>query len=181
MGRGKGGGGGGDSSFEDSLIVEVEGHRMADKVLGAGLEAELLVDKFHRVSVEVNAWRALRVSVAAQRVEGAERARERRPAPPPDQSLVRLTLVRDGVVVLPILKEFEELLRPPLLKDTHEARPEGLHLGRGHLGNSAVTVDERARDLAKLEVPEDVGVDQNLGELARGNNELGNQVDGPWR
>lgn len=37
----------------NSLVIEVEGHSMADKVLCTGLEAELFVDGFHAVGIEV--------------------------------------------------------------------------------------------------------------------------------
>ena len=37
------------------LVIEVEGHGMADKVLGAGLETEFFVDRFHAIFVEVDA------------------------------------------------------------------------------------------------------------------------------
>ena len=36
------------------LVIEVEGHGVADKVLSTGLETELCVDSFHSIHVKVN-------------------------------------------------------------------------------------------------------------------------------
>ena len=36
------------------LVVKVKSHGVADKVLGAGLETELVVDSFHAVLIEVD-------------------------------------------------------------------------------------------------------------------------------
>ena len=38
-----------------SPVLEVEGHGVADKVLGTGLEAELFVNGFHAVRIEIDA------------------------------------------------------------------------------------------------------------------------------
>ena len=38
-----------------SLVVEIECHGVADKVLSAGLETELFVDVFHAVRIKVDA------------------------------------------------------------------------------------------------------------------------------
>ena len=82
------------------------------------------------------------------------------------------------VLILPPLKELEELLCPPLLKQTHERTANSLHLVTWDLGNLAITVDEAARDLLELQVTSDVGVHEDLGELAGRDNELRNEVDG---
>ena len=83
------------------------------------------------------------------------------------------------VVIPPVLDELKELFGPALLKEAHERAPDGLHLGRRHFGDPAVAVDERGRDLLELEIAEDVGPDENLDELARGNDEFGHEVDRP--
>ena len=82
------------------------------------------------------------------------------------------------VLVLPALEELKELLRPPLLKETHERALQRLHLVTGNLGDLAIAVDERAGDLLELEIAGDISVDEDLGELARRDDELRDQVDG---
>lgn len=86
--------------------------------------------------------------------------------------------MRSGVIILPVLQELEKLLRPPLLKEAHERAPDSLHLVTRDLRDLPVAVHEAARDLLELEVPGDVGVHEDLGELARGDDELGDQVHG---
>ena len=88
------------------------------------------------------------------------------------------TLVSSRVLVLPALKELEELLCPPLLKETHKRALDRLHLRTRHLGDLAIAVDITAGDLLELEVPSDVGVDEDASELSRGDDELGNEIDG---
>ena len=82
------------------------------------------------------------------------------------------------VLVLPVLQELEELLRSPLLKETHERTPHSLHLVTGDLRDLAITVDEAASDLLELEIPSDFGVYEDLGELARRDDELGDEIYG---
>ena len=82
------------------------------------------------------------------------------------------------VLVLPVLQELEELLRSPLLKETHERTPHSLHLVTGDLRDLAITVDKAAGDLLELEVAGDIGVDKNAREFSGGNDELGNEIDG---
>ena len=91
--------------------------------------------------------------------------------------VVRRTLVGSGVLVLPVLEELKELLRPPLLKQAHERALESLHLIAGDLGDLAIAVDEAARDLLELEIASDVGVNEDLGQLSSGDDEFGNEVD----
>ena len=82
------------------------------------------------------------------------------------------------VIVLPVLEELEELLRATFLKETHERATNGLHLCAGNLRDLAVTEDEGAGDLLELEVARNIGVDEDLGELAGCDDELGHQVHG---
>lgn len=82
-----------------------------------------------------------------------------------------------GIIVPPPLKKLEELLCPPLLKQAHERATDGLHLVTWDLGNLAITIDEAARDLLELKVASDVGVDEDLGQLARGDDELRDEVN----
>ena len=88
------------------------------------------------------------------------------------------TLVSGRILILPALEELEELLRPPLLKKTHERALDRLHLRAGDLGDPAIAVDETACDLLELEVTGDIGVDEDASELSRGDDELGNEIDG---
>ena len=80
------------------------------------------------------------------------------------------------VLVLPALQELEELLRPPLLEETHERALDSLHLRARHLGDLAIAVHKAARDLLELKVPSDIGVDENLGQFTGCDDELGDQV-----
>lgn len=91
---------------------------------------------------------------------------------------MRLTLVGRRVIVLPVLKELEELFCPPLLKETHERALDGLHLRTGDLGDLAIAVDVAARDLLELEVARHVSVDKDSSELARRDDEFGDEIDG---
>ena len=89
----------------------------------------------------------------------------------------RLTLVGRRVIVLPVLKELEELLCPPLLKETHERALDGLHLRAGDLRYLAIAVDVAAGDLLELEVAGHIGVNKNAGELARRDDEFGDEIN----
>lgn len=91
---------------------------------------------------------------------------------------VFVTLVSSRVIVLPVLQELKELLSATLLKESHEGALDGLHLRARHFGDPAITVDEATSDLLKFQVTSDFGVDQNLREFTRGDDELGYEVDG---
>ena len=88
------------------------------------------------------------------------------------------TLVSGRILILPALEELEELLGPTFLKKTHKRALDCLHLRAGNLGDLAITVDEAASDLLELKVTSDIGVNEDLGELARSDNKLGNEVNG---
>jgi hypothetical protein len=82
------------------------------------------------------------------------------------------------VLVLPSLQELEELLGTPLLEEAHERALDGLHLGAGDLGDPAIAINEATGDLLEFEISGNVRVHEDLGELARGNDELGDEIDG---
>ena len=82
------------------------------------------------------------------------------------------------IVIFPSLKELEELLRPPLLKQAHKWAPHGFYLVARHFGDLALAIDVAARDLLELQVASNVSVHQDLCELSRGNNKLRNKVYG---
>ena len=81
------------------------------------------------------------------------------------------------VVILPGLEELEELLCPPLLKETHKWTLHGLHLRTGDLADLAIAVDEATCDLLELEVTRHIGMDEDASELARSDDEFGNEID----
>ena len=82
-----------------------------------------------------------------------------------------------GVLVLPPLKELEELLCSPLLKETHKGTLHSLQLVTWDLRDLSLTIDKAAGDLLELQVTSYVGVDEDLRELAGCNDELGDEVD----
>ena len=81
------------------------------------------------------------------------------------------------VLVFPALQEFEEFLCSPLLEKPHQRALDCLHLRAWYFGDLAITVYEAASDLLELKVTSDIGMDKDLGELARGNDEFGNKVN----
>ena len=81
------------------------------------------------------------------------------------------------ILVFPSLKELEEFLRAALLKEAHEGTADGLHLVTWDLGDLAITVDEAACNLLEFKIAGNIGVDENLGELSRGNDELGDEIN----
>ena len=87
------------------------------------------------------------------------------------------TLVSSRVLILPALQELEELLCPPLLKETHKWALHRLHLRTGHLADLAIAVDKAACDLLELELTRHIGMDKDAGELARSDYEFGNEID----
>ena len=82
-----------------------------------------------------------------------------------------------GVLVFPPLKELEELLRATFLKETHEWATNSLHLCAGNLRDLAVAEDEGAGDLLELEVTRHIGMDEDASELARSDDEFGDEID----
>ena len=83
-----------------------------------------------------------------------------------------------GILILPALQELEELLGSPLLEEAHKWTFDRLNLIAGNLRDLALTVDKAASDLLELEVTGDIGVDEDASELSRGDDELGNEIDG---
>ena len=82
-----------------------------------------------------------------------------------------------GVIVPPALEELEELLCPPLLKETHKWTLHGLHLRTGDLADLAIAVDEATCNLLELEVTSDISVNEDLGQFTRCDDELGDKVN----
>ncbi len=88
-----------------------------------------------------------------------------------------------GVVNIECPNPLDEGLHAALLEDAHEGRAESLGSIRRNLGNGGlVTVallDEATGDLSEFKVTGDIGGDKDVGQLARGHEELGDQVDVP--
>lgn len=74
-------------------------------------------------------------------------------------------------------------LHASLLEDPHEGRSQSLSSIRGHLGDCSLVggtlLDVAASDLLELEVPCNIGGDENVGQFAGGHEELGDKVDVP--
>jgi hypothetical protein len=82
-----------------------------------------------------------------------------------------------GIIILPSLKEFKELLCPPLLKETHERTFDSFHFSTWYFGYPPITIDKAARDLLEFHISSDIGVDKNLCEFSRRNDEFRDQID----
>lgn len=125
------------------LIIQIQSHGMTNEVLGTSFQTELGVDILHSVLVKIETYASVRIML--QRNWGNP------------------TLVGRGIIILPALKELEELLGATFLKQAHERTCHGLHLCAGNLRDLAITVHVGTRDLLELEVTSDIGVDQNVG------------------
>lgn len=91
--------------------------------------------------------------------------------------------MRGGILDVKGADPLDEGLHPPLLKNAHQGRLEGLggiggDLGHSGLGPSAL-LHEAPRNLLELEIPSHVGRNEDVGELARRHEELGDEVDVP--
>lgn len=77
----------------------------------------------------------------------------------------------------------DEGLHAALLEDAHQWRLESLASIRGDLSDggsrTGTLLNVAASDLLELEVAGNIGRDENVGELARGHEELGDQVNVP--
>ena len=91
------------------------------------------------------------------------------------------TLVSARVALLKAANPLQKVLGPPLLEDTHERAAQRLACIAGHFGHgctgAAALLDVAAGNLLELEIAGDISMDEYLGELARRDDELGNQVD----
>ena len=87
-------------------------------------------------------------------------------------------MVGRRVVIFPSLEKLEELLRSTFLKEAHQRTSDRLHLGAWHFGNPAIAVDKTACDLLEFEIARDIRMDKDLGKLPRGDDELGDKIDG---
>lgn len=94
-----------------------------------------------------------------------------------------LTLVCRSIVNVEGANPLDEALHAALLEDAHQGGLEGLASIRGDLGDSGLgagTLLHKAPcDLLELEVSGDIGGDEDVGQLAGGHEELGDQVDVP--
>ena len=87
------------------------------------------------------------------------------------------------VLGVELANPLDERLHPSLLKDAHERGLESLSSIRGDLGNgglgTSTLLDEAARHLLELEIAGHFGGDENVGKLARGHEELGDEINVP--
>lgn len=97
--------------------------------------------------------------------------------------LMRRTMVTSRVILFEFTNPFQELLRSPLLKHSHQRRAQGLVGIRGdlgHVGLAAVALlDVAASNLLELKVSRNIGGNQDIRQLAVGHQQLGDQVDVP--
>lgn len=95
----------------------------------------------------------------------------------------RRTFVGGGILGIESSNPLNEGLHPALLEDTHQRGLEGFasigwDLGDGGLGTGTL-LDVAASNLLELEVTSDVGRHEDVGQLARGHEELGDQINVP--
>lgn len=134
---------------------------MTDEILGTRLKTERFINRLHAILVQVDTYKS---PVLAARSTSTR--------------MLKQTLVCGRVFILPALQELKELLRPAFLEQAHQRALHGLHLGTRDLRDLAIAIHEATGDLFELEVASNIGVDENLGELPRCDNELGNKIDG---
>ena len=87
------------------------------------------------------------------------------------------SLVGFGLVGLVLVNVDEELAEATLLEQTHERRSKGLLGGGGDLEDLAVLVHVRSIDGLELQVASYLGVEEHLGKIAAGHDELGDEID----
>lgn len=87
------------------------------------------------------------------------------------------------VILLEFTNPFQELLRSPLLKHSHQRRAQGLVCIRGDLGHVSLAalalLDVAASNLLELKISCNIGGNQDIRQLAVGHQQLGDQVDVP--
>lgn len=93
------------------------------------------------------------------------------------------TLVSSWVLEIEGANPLNEGLHASLLKDAHERGLESFASIRGYLGNSgfvgSTLLNVAAGDLLELEISGNISGDENVGQLSRGHEELGNKVNVP--
>lgn len=94
-----------------------------------------------------------------------------------------LTLVRSGILGIKSANPFYEALHSSLLEDTHQGRAQGLGGIGGDLGDggfrAGVLLDVAAGYLLEFEVAGNISGDEDVGQLARRHEKLGDKVDVP--
>lgn len=83
------------------LVIQIQRHSMANKVLSSGLKTELLINRFHALLVQIDAYGLIQQTLSS---------------PDITKRSVLQTLVSNRVIAPPSLQEFKEFLGPPLLK-----------------------------------------------------------------
>ena len=82
-----------------------------------------------------------------------------------------------GLAGVVLVNVDEELAEATLLEETHERRPEGLLGGGGDLEDLAILVHVRSIDGLELQVASYLGMEEHLGKISAGHDELGDEVD----
>ena len=85
--------------------------------------------------------------------------------------------VRLGLVGIVLIDEEEELAEAALLEEPHKGGAEGLVGGGRHLKDFPSLVDIGSVDGLELQVARHLGVEEHLGQVATGHDELGDEVD----
>lgn len=92
-------------------------------------------------------------------------------------------MVTSRVILFEFTNPFQELLRSPLLKHSHQRRAQGLVGIRGdlgHVGLAAVALlDVAASNLLELKVSRNIGGNQDVCQITVGHQKLRDQVDVP--
>lgn len=93
------------------------------------------------------------------------------------------TFVSGRVLEVECADPFDERLHASLLKDAHERRLESFTCIRGDLGNSSLVasslLDVTSSNLLELEVSGNIGGNEDVGQLARRHEELGDKINIP--
>lgn len=89
-----------------------------------------------------------------------------------------LTLMSCRVVVLPPLQEFKKFLSATFLEEAHQRTLYSFYLGARDFGDFTIPINKASCDLLKFQIARHVGVDEDLGEFSRGDDELGYQING---
>ena len=87
------------------------------------------------------------------------------------------SLVSFGLVGLVLVNVDEELAEATLLEQSHERRSKGLLGGGGDLQNLTVLVHVRSINGLELQVASYLGMEEHLGKITAGHDELGDQID----
>ena len=81
------------------------------------------------------------------------------------------------VIVLPVLEELKELLRPTLFEEPHQRTPDSFELCAWNFRYLSIAEDVGGGDLLELEIPSDFSVNEHVCQFARGDDEFRDEID----